>query len=237
MLKNVEGMQAHGKLSEASVGVSWLPPYHDMGLISGLILPVCTGYHSVLSSSGGFFSRPVCWLEYIDRYKATITGGPNFAFDLCVDKVKDEDIKGLDLSSLQAVFNGAEPVRAATLIRFAQRFAHLGFNADSFSPVYGLAEGTLMSTGIPSWEPPVVRDFDHDLLACGYASPPEGGSQSVPLVSCGTPLVGHAVMINDPISMKPLDEGKIGEICIGGPSVSPGYLNQSGESGFQQSRS
>ena len=237
LLKNAEGMQAHGKLSEASVGVSWLPPYHDMGLISGLILPVCTGYHSVLSSSGGFFSRPVCWLEYIDRYKATITGGPNFAFDLCVDKVKDEDIKGLDLSSLQAVFNGAEPVRAATLIRFAQRFAHLGFNGDSFSPVYGLAEGTLMSTGIPSWEPPVVRDFDHDLLACGYASPLEGGSQSVPLVSCGTPLVGHAVMINDPISMKPLDEGKIGEICIGGPSVSPGYLNQSGESGFQQSRS
>jgi len=237
LLKNAEGMQAHGRLSENSVSVSWLPPYHDMGLISGLVLPVYAGYHSVLSSSGRFFSRPGCWLEYIHRYRATITGGPNFAFDLCVDRVKDEDIKGLDLSSLQAVFNGAEPVHAATLTRFAKRFKHLGFNVDAFSPVYGLAEGTLMSTGIPSWEPPVIRNFDQDLLASGVAGPPGVDSWSVPLVSCGTPLEGHTVTINDPTSMEPLEAGKIGEIWIAGPSVSPGYHNQSGESGFQKSRS
>ena len=236
LLNNSQGMQAFGRLSDSSVGVSWLPPYHDMGLISGLILPAYAGYHSVLSPSVRFFSRPVLWLEYIHRYRATITGGPNFAFDLCVEKVNEEDLKGLDLSSLEAVFNGAEPIRADTLTRFSKRFRHLGFNADAFSPVYGLAEGGLMSTGIPSWESPVIRNFDADLLARGIGGLPGVGSRGVSLVSCGTPLAGHTVMINHPVSMKPLEEGIIGEIYIEGPSVSRGYLNQSGEDRFRQSR-
>jgi acyl-CoA synthetase (AMP-forming)/AMP-acid ligase II/aryl carrier-like protein len=224
LINNARGMQAHGAFDSTSVGFSWLPPYHDMGLISGLTLPVCVGYHSVLCAPSRFLRRPASWLESIDRFGATITGGPNFAFDLCVDKIKDQEIEGISLSSLKAVFNGAEPVRSFTLARFAARFKSFGFNPDSFSPVYGLAETTLMAAGIRAREPAVVRVFDKESLSSGVALPPAGENATVSLVSCGTPLIEHAITIHDSKSSEPLGPGVVGEIYVDGPSIASGYF-------------
>jgi len=141
-----------------SRGVIWLPPFHDMGLIGGILQGVASGFPIALMSPLTFLRRPVRWLEAIGRERATISGGPNFAYDLCVERISPEERAGLDLSSWEVAFNGAEPVRAATLERFSQTFAECGFRSSAFYPCYGLAEATLMVTGGAKLEPPVIRD-------------------------------------------------------------------------------
>ncbi len=225
LIENARGMQAHGKFDSDSISFSWLPPYHDMGLISGLVLPLCVGYPGILCASRRFLTRPVSWLESIGRFRATVTGAPNFAFDYCVDRIQDRELAGLNLSSLKAVFNGSEPIRAQTLKRFSERFESIGLNPDALSPVYGLAEATLMVSGMPAEKPYTVRAFDSAMLKKNLAEPARQVTTATTLVSCGTPLVNIRISICDRKSGDPLEEGRVGEICIAGPSISPGYLN------------
>ena len=142
-----------------SVIVSWLPLYHDMGLIGGVLQPLYLGARCVLTSPAAFLRRPRLWLEAIERYRATTSGGPNFGYELTADKVGEEERAGLDLASWQVAFNGAEPVRPATLERFARAFAPCGFRSSAFYPCYGLAEATLLVSGGEAAAPPVVRRF------------------------------------------------------------------------------
>ena len=224
LVENARGMQAHGKFDSDGISFSWLPPYHDMGLISGLVLPLCVGYPGILCASRRFLARPVSWFESISQFRATVTGAPNFAFDYCVDRIQDRELASLNLSSLKAVFNGSEPIRAQTLKRFSERFESIGLNPDALSPVYGLAEATLMVSGIPAEKPYTVRAFDSAMLKKNVAKPAQQETTATTLVSCGTPLANIRISICDPKSGDPREDGCVGEICIEGPSISPGYF-------------
>ena len=133
--------------TQAGSGLTWLPTYHDMGLVGGVLQPLYIGRPNVLMSPMAFLQKPVRWLRTITKYRATISGGPNFAYDLCTQKITDEEMEGLDLSSWQVAFNGAEPIRPATLSAFCERFAPVGFREQAFFPCYGMAETTLIVTG------------------------------------------------------------------------------------------
>ena len=225
LIENARGMQSHGNFDSDSIGFSWLPPYHDMGLISGLVLPLCVGYPGILCASRRFLARPVSWFESISQFRATVTGAPNFAFDYCVDRIQDRELENLNLSSLKAMFNGSEPIRAQTLKRFSERFESIGLNPDVLSPVYGLAEATLMVSGVPAERSYNLRTFDSAMLKKNRGEPALPTTPTTTLVSCGTPLANIQVSICDPESGDSLEEGRVGEICIAGPSISPGYLN------------
>ena len=211
--------QAFGQ-SEESVILGWLPLYHDMGLIGNVLQPLYVGAPCILMSPVAFLQNPLRWLAAISRYRATTSGGPNFAYELCARKSSDEQKAGLDLSSWRVAFNGAEPVRAETLARFAEAFAPCGFRPEAFYPCYGLAETTLFATGGRLREPPVVRAFDPEALKEGNAEPAGGGRR---LVGCGSAWMGQRIEVVDPVSAVLASSGRVGEIWISGPSVAGGY--------------
>ncbi|WP_437630406.1 non-ribosomal peptide synthase/polyketide synthase [Sorangium sp. So ce854] len=217
--------------SAESRGVIWLPPYHDMGLIGGVLQPLCGGFPVVLMSPLDFLRRPLRWLQAISRHRATTSGGPNFAYDLCVRKVTEEQIASLDLSSWDLAFNGAEPIRAETLDRFAEKFAPCGFRREAFYPCYGLAEATLIVSGGRKGRPPVVRAFDRGALQRSRAveEPAGEGGGARRLVGCGASIPGHEVLIVDPESMTAAPAGQLGEIWVSGASVAQGYWNRQEE--------
>jgi acyl-CoA synthetase (AMP-forming)/AMP-acid ligase II len=189
-------------MSPASHGVTWLPPFHDMGLIGGILQCVAVGCPSTLLAPLSFLRRPARWLETISRVGGTISGGPNFAYELCLERISAVDTARLDLSTWEVAFVGAEPVRRATLERFTAVFARCGFRGEALYPCYGLAEATLMVTGGERF----------------------GGPRFVGAhVGCGTVLDGHALHIVDPETGEELPEGKAGEITVRGPSVARGY--------------
>jgi acyl-CoA synthetase (AMP-forming)/AMP-acid ligase II len=192
------------------VGVSWLPLHHDMGLIGSLLQPLYHGGQIVLMSPLAFLQKPIRWLRAIDAYGATTSGGPNFAYELCLRHVRDGDIADLDLSRWQVAFCGAEPVRASTMERFAERFAPAGFPAEALYPCYGLAEATLFCTGNPSGSGLRVQDFEHS-----------GNTRRV--VSCGAPWNGADVAIVLPDEPVRLPAGAVGEIVVAGDHVAPGF--------------
>ncbi|GAB2596851.1 hypothetical protein GCM10027168_32070 [Streptomyces capparidis] len=211
-------------LHEGSSGVFWLPPYHDMGLIGGILTPLYFGCEATLMSPVSFLRRPLSWLRTVSRHGGTITGGPNFAYDLCVRRAKDADLAGLDLSGLEVTFTGAEPVRADTLERFTARFAPHGFRAESFYPCYGLAEATLFVTGgrpLGGWRS--VRVAREALDLEGTARPAAPGEPERSLVSCGSPGPGTRMLVVDPATAKPLDDGAVGEVWLASSSVADGY--------------
>lgn len=208
LLANIAAMGTALGLSAADRQVSWLPPYHDMGLILGILQPIVTGAETVLMSPFAFLVDPLCWLEAVTRFRATYSGGPNFAFDHCVRKATDDRVARLDLSSWRVAPNGAEPVRAATLARFADRFAPAGFDPNAFLPGYGLAEATLMVTGRAP--------------GTGSASaPPADGGQ--PVVSVGRTVEATTVVVVDPATARPVPDGTVGEVWVAGPGVTHGY--------------
>ena len=213
--------------SRDCVGMNWLPTYHDMGLVGGVLNPVFYGRPSVLMSPLSFLQKPVRWLRAITRYQATISGGPNFAYDLCADKITDDELEGLDLSTWQVAFNGAEPIRPSTLRKFTKRFAKAGFRPEMFFPCYGMAETTLIVTGAAVEDPPIIKAFDgpaldeHRVVA---ALEDEEGSRE--LVGCGHVLPSGEVIIVDSESRKRLPDHQVGEIWIRGPSVGVGYWNK-----------
>lgn len=210
-----------------TVGLSWLPTYHDMGLVGGVLMPLFIGRPNVLISPMSFLQKPVRWLRGITKYNVTISGGPNFAYDLCVDKITDEELEGLDLSSWLVAFNGAEPIRSTTLNAFIARFASVGFRSEAYYPCYGMAETTLIVTGSYRQEPPIIRAFDGKALDEHRVVPAavdEEGARE--LVGCGHVLPDEEVIIVDPESRKRLPEHQVGEVWVRSQSVGQGYWNK-----------
>jgi 8-amino-7-oxononanoate synthase len=210
--------------SRSCTGVFWLPSYHDMGLIGGILQPLYVGRPNVLMSPMTFLQKPYRWLSAITRFRGTTSGGPNFAYDLCVRKITPEQRKTLDLSSWRVAFNGAEPVRAETLERFAEAFAPCGFRREAFYPCYGLAEATLIVSGGHVHAPAVVRHFDaHAMTEDRVVTVEPAGAGARPLVGCGGNLPDQTIVIANPETMTVCEPNKIGEIWVGGPSVAQGY--------------
>ena len=219
-------MQAF-EITRSQSGVFWLPSFHDMGLIGGILVPLYGGKFNVLISPVAFLQKPLRWLQAISKYRATISGGPNFAYELCVRKTTPEQRATLDLSSWTLAFNGAEPVRAETIDAFCEAFAPCGFRREAFYPCYGLAESTLMVTGGMKFEPPVVRSFDAASIETGAAVVRPANAPAVRrLVGSGRELDGQDVLIVDPQSCEALPPGRVGEIWVSGPSVAQGYWNR-----------
>ena len=210
--------------TRSGAGVFWLPSYHDMGLIGGILQPLYMGRPNIIMSPMAFLQKPFRWLSAISRFRATTSGGPNFAYDLCVRKVTPEQREQLDLSSWRVAFNGAEPVRAETLDRFSETFAPHGFRAEAFYPCYGMAEATLIVSGGQAAEVPVVRWFDSESLSHGRAVETKPGSEGAhKLVSSGGALPDQRILIVDPDELIPRDDGQVGEIWVNSPSVAQGY--------------
>jgi 8-amino-7-oxononanoate synthase/acyl carrier protein len=208
-------------------GMSWLPTYHDMGLVGGVLMPMFIGRLDVLTSPMTFLQRPARWLQGISRYGVTISGGPNFAYQLCVDKISDQELEGVDLSGWEIAFNGAEPIRASTLDAFEERFAPYGFKRSANLPCYGMAETTLIVTGGPAETRPVVTSFDRTSLDEKIVRPvPTDNESSRQLVGTGAVLPEETVIIVDPETREQLPNDSIGEIWVQSPSVGLGYYKR-----------
>jgi acyl-CoA synthetase (AMP-forming)/AMP-acid ligase II len=214
-----------------SMGVSWLPPYHDMGLIGGILQPLYVGAPMVLMPPVAFLQKPFRWLQAISKYAATTSGGPNFAYDLCLRKTTPAQKESLDLSHWRLAFTGAEPVHYDTLKQFAEAFKVSGFRWQSFFPCYGLAESTLLVTGSRRLAPPITCSVTTQALADHQVMAPENDTdQYRTLVSCGKPPVGQCIEIVDPDTCHRCPPGKIGEIWVAqSPSIAQGYWNRSEE--------
>ena len=212
--------------NEHSLIVSWLPLFHDLGLVGSLLTPLAFGSRVVLMSPWHFLTKPARWLACISRYQATGSGAPNFAYDLCVARTTPEDREGLDLRSWTTAFSGGEPVRAATLNRFAATFEPHGFSRTAFRPGYGLAEATLMVTAGGGTTPPIVASIARRSLETGRieAAVP-GQGDAIALVGCGPSQGQQRVLIVDPQSGEPLADRTVGEIWVGGPGLSTHYWN------------
>lgn len=212
--------QSFGDTAE-SVGVSWLPPYHDMGLIGGILQPLYVGASTHLMSPMMFLQKPLRWLSAISHFQATTSGAPNFAYELLLRKVTPEQRQSLDLSQWQVAFTGAEPIQAETLDRFSQTFADCGFQSTAWHPCYGMAETTLIVSGGQRLNPPLVQPInpialEQNRIAVG----------SRPVVGCGQPLADLSVAIVNPYTLTPCTVDQVGEIWVSGPSVAQGYWNQ-----------
>lgn len=217
--------------SPSSRGIIWLPPYHDMGLIGGIIQPVYAGADAILISPVHLIQKPLRWLTAISHYKGTTSGGPNFAYDLCVRKITEEQKSGLDLSSWDVAFNGAEPVRGETLHRFAAAFESCGFRRKAYLPCYGLAEITLLASGCDKGSEPTFLRAEAKALQTGrLALDAENKEQGYKLVGNGGAPPDHEIVIVDPEEQTSCTGDKVGEIWIAGPSVAQGYWNRPEES-------
>lgn len=223
LLANLSLIYQAFSLSPESRGVSWLPPYHDMGLIGGILQPLYIGVPMVLMSPVAFLQRPLRWLEAIDHYRASVNGGPNFAYDLCVRQTTPEQRAALDLSCWKVAFNGAEPVRAETLNRFNEAFAPAGFKPTAFYPCYGLAEATLLVSGGNASALPVTQRFDGSALTQHKAVIAGENETATALVSSGRSLPGQEIVIANPDSRVACAPGTVGEIWVAGPSIAQGY--------------
>ncbi len=211
--------------------VSWLPMYHDMGLIGTVLQTLYSGRRLVLMSPLSFVQRPFRWLQAISKYRAYATSGPNFAYELCVRKVSDEERQQLDLSCWSLACNGAEQVRSETIDRFTEKFAQCGFRRETFYPCYGLAEATLIVTGGKKYEAPVVVDFDADQLAVGRVQVAQNNSTATRrLVGCGKQVEGCLVKIVDGQTHVECPSGEVGEVWVNSPGVGSGYWGRPKES-------
>ncbi|WP_312491881.1 non-ribosomal peptide synthetase [Pseudomonas cremoris] len=206
-------------LNPDDVIVSWLPLYHDMGLIGGLLQPIFSGVPCVLMSPAYFLGRPLRWLEAISEYSGTISGGPDFAYRLCTERVSESALERLDLSQWRVAYSGSEPIRLDTLDRFAEKFAACGFTPDNFFASYGLAEATLFVAGGSRGRGIPAMRMDEHALAANRAEPGQGAA----IMSCGTSQPEHAVLIVDPQTLAELPDNSVGELWATGPSIAHGY--------------
>lgn len=229
LMHNQQLVKTAFKHTEASKVVGWLPLLHDMGLIGNVLQPLYMGIPSILMSPISFLQKPVRWLQTISDYQATTSGGPNFAYDLCCERITAAQKADLDLSHWQLAFNGAEPVRASTLDRFSEAFAECGFQKSAFYPCYGMAEATLFITGGDPEKSPVTLSLDPAALERHQAveKKTKNPAQGQTVISCGHTWADQTLLIVDPTTRIACPPKQIGEIWIRSDSVAQGYWNQS----------
>ncbi|HEU5415712.1 MAG TPA: LLM class flavin-dependent oxidoreductase, partial [Candidatus Angelobacter sp.] len=215
---------------ESSVVVSWLPLYHDMGLIGGVLQPLWAKSRCFLMRPQTFVQNPFQWLEAISRFKGTTSGGPDFAYRLCVARVTSQQLTALNLSTWRVAFNGSEPVQPATIRQFSQRFETCGFRKSAFVPCYGLAESTLLVTARRNSAELTIRSFQSRELERNRVVPSDVNDFGArPLVGCGVGSASQNVVIVNPESGSLCDGGEAGEILVSGPHVAQGYWNKTKE--------
>jgi amino acid adenylation domain-containing protein len=224
LLHNSEYIKQAFELSSDSVSVTWLPNFHDMGLIDGIIQPLYTGFLGVIMPSVSFIQHPLRWLQAISRYKATHCGGPNFGYELCVRKITQTQRKNIDLSSWSSAYNGAEPIRGETLELFTEAFKSCGFRANFFYPCYGMAETTLMVSGGQVKDAPVFYAFQAKALEKNkIVEASEQTEKKVSFVGCGRSWLDTKIIIANPDSLTQCSDNEVGEIWVSGRSIAQGY--------------
>jgi 1-acyl-sn-glycerol-3-phosphate acyltransferase len=225
LLANLRAMQRASGITSADTFVSWLPLYHDMGLIGACMGSLYVGFRLVLMSPLAFLARPVRWLQTIHRHRATVSAAPNFAYELCASKLDERDLDGLDLSCWRLAYNGAEPVSPDTLEHFAARLARCGFNRAAMTPVYGLAESSVGLAFPPLGRGPLIDRVDRDALTrSGIARcVPADDRNALRVVSSGLPLPGHEIRIVD-AGGRELPDRAQGRVQFRGPSATGGYF-------------
>jgi amino acid adenylation domain-containing protein len=230
LLHNADTTYQFMEHSPESKFVTWLPMYHDMGLIGGILQPLYGGFPCIVMPPTSFLQRPYRWLQAISQYKGTTSGGPNFAYDLCTQKITPEQKATLDLSSWNVAFNGAEPVRHDTLEQFARAFAECGFKKEAFYPCYGMAETTLMVSGVQKTTAPLIKTIPKSALESNRVVESFTNDEDVyHFVSCGRIIPEQKVVIANPETLSSCKLGEIGEIWVSGPSVGQGYWNRQEE--------
>ena len=228
MIRHGFGLDSFDPHGRSDTGVFWLPAYHDMGLIGGLLESLFVGGHSVLMSPAAFLQRPYGWLEKMSEYRASISGAPNFAYELVVNRTTDEQRSKLDLSNWKVAFCGAEPIRPETLELFADSFGASGFATNAFYPCFGLAEGTLLATGTVGPQPLDIHTVSrsalerHEVKIAADESSPDAQR----MLTCGGALLDQRVAIVNPQTCEEVGEQVVGEIWVNGPSVAQGYWNR-----------
>lgn len=227
MMRNAEFIRTSFNLTPKSVSVSWLPSFHDMGLIDGVIEPLYTGFTGVIIPPVAFIQKPVRWLKAITKYKGTHGGAPNFAFDLCINNVSLEEKQGIDLSTMRSMYSGAEPIRKATLEQFINAYTPYGLNPKAIYPCYGMAETTLIISGVPEGRGPVYLNVSANALAKNQiVQVDEMDPDSYWLVGVGHPWLDTDVKIVDPETLLACPDDIVGEIWVSGSIVTAGYWNQ-----------
>ena len=223
LIENLEMMRQVLGNTRHSIYASWIPLYHDMGLIANVLQSLYVGSLCVLLAPIAFMQRPLSWLRAIHRYRAQVAGAPNFAFDLCVQRFRADQMQDVDLSCWKVAFNGAEPVRADTIERFAAAFAPYGFDRRAMNPQYGMAEATVMVSAGPRLAGPVIRTVGLDAFRRNEIGEPAGEKDKHRLVGCGRKVIGERLAIVDPATRCLLGPDRIGEIWVNGPHVAKGY--------------
>ncbi|AUB41610.1 Acyl carrier protein [Nostoc flagelliforme CCNUN1] len=231
LLHNAEVTRQYMEHTSSSKFVTWLPVYHDMGLIGGVLQPLYSGFPCIMMPPAAFLQRPYRWLQTISRYRGTTSGAPNFAYELCIEKVTPEQRSTLDLSSWDVAFNGAEPIRQETLERFATTFAECGFRPEAFYPCYGMAETTLMVSGSVKAALVRTKHIYKNALERNHVieTVTNNDNNSIVLVGCGRSVPQQQVVIVNPETSTRCQDGEIGEIWVSGPSVGEGYWNRQAE--------
>jgi len=230
LLYNEQMLKVAFENTEKTIGVSWLPLFHDMGLIGNVVQPLYLGITCILMSPVAFLQKPFRWLQAISRYRGTTSGGPNFAYDLCVRKITPEQKSTLDLSSWELAFSGAEPVRAETLENFTNSFASCGFRREVFYPCYGMAEATLFVSGGLKSAAPLVCSVEsksleqNQIVAVSDSNISQKEVKNI--VSCGQGCLNEEIVIVDPECLTQCPAGKVGEIWISGTNVALGYWHR-----------
>jgi len=228
LMHNLLAIKRFTNRTAEDIGVSWLPHFHDMGLIDGLLSPLFSGYPTVIMSPEAFVQQPFRWLGAISRYRATTSGGPNFAYEHCLRRITADNRAKLDLSSWRVAYNGAEPIASTTLDQFSELFSPCGFQPSSLFSCYGLAENTLIASGQPK---PGTLHVDAQAMSNGRVKQGSKDAKQMAIVSCGRPPIEDiAIAIADPETGERCQSGVVGEIWIKGPSVAQGYWNKEAES-------
>jgi len=223
IMANEEAIRLKFELDHTSFFVSWLPMYHDMGLIGMIIQTIYSGCRQILMSPHAFVEEPIRWLRVMNHLKMG-SGAPNFGYHLCIEKIRNDQLSDLDLSHWNLAFTGSEPIQVETMNKFAEKFAVCGFNKNAFLPCYGLAETTLLVSGKPAHESPVICKINYSALAKGIFKEDETSGHAI--VSSGTIDSQYTVKIVNPHNCQCSKPNEIGEIWINGPSVAQGYWNK-----------
>lgn len=223
IIANLQALVEATQCTKEDVFCNWLPFFHDLGLVNTILLPIYIGAHSVLMSTYRFIRNPIRWLESISEYRASICGAPNFAYDLCLERISSSDATMLDLSSWRVAFNAAEPINADSLDLFMQRFSAAGFSKTAFYPSYGMAEATVFISGGQAGSPVVQLTVSKSALQIGEVLLQPDQSDAQRLIGCGMVQSKHDVKIVDPKTKKVLSDGAVGEIWVSGPSIAGGY--------------